>query len=126
MIGDMRQHVTQPGFGVDTVQLGCADQRVDRRCALAAAVGAGEQVCLIGFEDEFVTKEVDQIFGKLPHRCHSRISIPRRRRSEHKTQLLAAPAIQPAQQIGWDRIHIQLEKIVGIACIAIFVFRRRS
>lgn len=40
----MRQHVTQPGFGVDTVQLGRADQRVDRGSALAAAVGAGEQV----------------------------------------------------------------------------------
>lgn len=37
MIGDMRQHVTQPGFGVDTVQLARADQRVDRG-------GAGEQV----------------------------------------------------------------------------------
>jgi hypothetical protein len=44
MIGDMRQHVTQPGFGVDTVQLGCADQRVDGSGTLAAAVGAGEQV----------------------------------------------------------------------------------
>ena len=44
MIGDMRQHVTQPGFGVDTVQLGRADQRVDRGGALAAAVGAGEHV----------------------------------------------------------------------------------
>ena len=44
MIGDMCQHVTQPGFGVDTVQLARADQRVDRGGALAAAVGAGEQV----------------------------------------------------------------------------------
>lgn len=40
----MRQHVTQPGFGVDTVQPGRADQRVDRGGALAAAVGAGEQI----------------------------------------------------------------------------------
>ena len=44
MICDMRQHVTQPGFGVGTVQPGRADQRVDRGAALAAAVGAGEQV----------------------------------------------------------------------------------
>ena len=43
MIGDMRQHVTQPSFGVDTVQLGRADQRVDRSCALPAAVGASKQ-----------------------------------------------------------------------------------
>lgn len=28
MIGDMRQHMAQLGFGIDTVQLGCADQRV--------------------------------------------------------------------------------------------------
>ena len=47
MIGDMRQHVTQPGFGVDTVQLGRADQRVDRGGALAAAVGAGKQIVAV-------------------------------------------------------------------------------
>ena len=40
----MRQHVTQPGFGVDTVQLGRADQRVDRGSTFAAAVGASKQV----------------------------------------------------------------------------------
>ena len=40
----MRQHVTQPGFGVDIVQLGGADQRIDRGGALTTAVGAGEQV----------------------------------------------------------------------------------
>jgi hypothetical protein len=44
MIGDMRQHVTQLGFGLDTVQLGRADQRVDRGGALPAAVRASEQV----------------------------------------------------------------------------------
>ena len=38
MIGDVSQHMAQPRFGVDTVELGRADQRVDRRCALAAAV----------------------------------------------------------------------------------------
>ena len=40
----MRQHVTQPRFGVDTVQLGRADQRLDRSGAFAAAVGASKQV----------------------------------------------------------------------------------
>ena len=44
MIGDMRQHVTQPSFGIDTVQLGRADQRVDRGGSFATAVGAGEQI----------------------------------------------------------------------------------
>jgi len=40
----MRQHVTQPGFEGDTVQLGRADQRIDRGGAFATAVGAGEEV----------------------------------------------------------------------------------
>jgi len=44
VIGDMRQRMAQPGFGVDPVQLGRADQRVDGGGALAPAVGAGEQV----------------------------------------------------------------------------------
>ena len=38
--------MAQPGFGVDTVQLGRADQRVDRRCALAARVGPGKEIIL--------------------------------------------------------------------------------
>src|SRR5471030_1111437 len=44
MLGDVGQHMAQPGFGGDAVELGRADQRVDRGGALAAAVGAGEQV----------------------------------------------------------------------------------
>jgi hypothetical protein len=39
----MYQHMAQPGFGIP-VQLGWTDQRVHRSGALAAAVGAGEQV----------------------------------------------------------------------------------
>jgi hypothetical protein len=30
MIGDVGQHVSRPLFRVDTVQFGCADQRIDR------------------------------------------------------------------------------------------------
>ena len=44
MIGDVGQHMAQPGLGVNTAQLGGADQRVDGSSALATAVGAGEQV----------------------------------------------------------------------------------
>jgi hypothetical protein len=40
----MRQHMTQRGFGGNTVQLGRADQRVNRRCAFVTAVGAGEEI----------------------------------------------------------------------------------
>ncbi len=36
--------MAQPGLGVNTVELGRADQRVDRGGTLAAAVGTGEQV----------------------------------------------------------------------------------
>ena len=44
MVGDVGQHMAEPGLGVNTVELGGADQRVDRGCPFAAAVGAGEQV----------------------------------------------------------------------------------
>jgi len=44
MVGDLRKHMAQPGFGVDPVQLGRADQRVDGGRTFAAAVGASEQV----------------------------------------------------------------------------------
>jgi hypothetical protein len=42
MVGDPRQHMTQPRFEGDLVQLGGADQRVDSGRALANAVGASE------------------------------------------------------------------------------------
>jgi len=35
MIGDMRQHVAQSGFGVETVQLGRANQRPHKACSAA-------------------------------------------------------------------------------------------
>lgn len=44
MTGDVRQQVTQLGFGVDTIRLGFADQRVDCCSAFASAVGAREEV----------------------------------------------------------------------------------
>ena len=44
MIGDICQHVTQPSFGIDTVQLGRADQRLDRGGPFATADGAGDQI----------------------------------------------------------------------------------
>jgi len=43
MIGNAAQYVGEPGLRIDTVELGSGDQRVDRRGALAAAVGASEQ-----------------------------------------------------------------------------------
>lgn len=44
MIVDVNQHMAQPGLGVDTVEFGGADQRVDRGGTLATAVGTSEQV----------------------------------------------------------------------------------
>jgi hypothetical protein len=42
MIGDVGQHMAQPSFGIDPVQLGPTDQRVNRGGAFTAAVGAGK------------------------------------------------------------------------------------
>jgi hypothetical protein len=44
MVSYMGQHTAQPGFGIDAVELGVSDQRVDGGSALAAAVGSGKQV----------------------------------------------------------------------------------
>ena len=44
MVGDVGQHMAQPGFGVDTIELGGADQRVNHAGALAATVAAGVQI----------------------------------------------------------------------------------
>ena len=43
MIGDAAQCICEPGLRVDGVELGGADERIDGRGALAAAVGAGEE-----------------------------------------------------------------------------------
>jgi hypothetical protein len=46
MIGDAGQHVAQVGLGIETIELGGFDQRVDCRSALAAGIGAGEEIVL--------------------------------------------------------------------------------
>ena len=43
MPGDAGQDVGQPGLRIDIVQFGGDDQAVDRRGALSAAIGTGEQ-----------------------------------------------------------------------------------
>lgn len=43
MLGDVLQHMPQPGFRVDAIELGSTDQAIYRGRALAAAVGAGKQ-----------------------------------------------------------------------------------
>jgi hypothetical protein len=44
MVGNALQDVAQIGLGIDAVELGCSDQAVDRRGALAAGVGSAEEV----------------------------------------------------------------------------------
>ena len=51
MIGNALEDVTQVGLGVDTVEFGGADQRVDRLSSLAAGVGAKEQEVLAAERD---------------------------------------------------------------------------
>jgi len=46
MLGDAPEHMAQIGFGIETVELGSADQRVDRGRPLAALVRACDQVIL--------------------------------------------------------------------------------
>ena len=46
MVGDAGEHVAQVGFGVEAVELGGLDERVDRGGTLAAGVGAGEELIL--------------------------------------------------------------------------------
>jgi hypothetical protein len=46
MIGDARDHVAQKRFGIVAVELGAAQQAVDRRSSLTADITAGEQVVL--------------------------------------------------------------------------------
>src|ERR1039458_9955930 len=46
VLGNAREHVAQIGFGIESVELGRADEAVDGGGALAAGVGSGEEVVL--------------------------------------------------------------------------------
>ena len=46
MIGDAGEDIAEVGFGIEAVELGGFDERVDRGGALAAGIGAGEQLIL--------------------------------------------------------------------------------
>lgn len=39
MVGDMHEQMARPGLGIDTIEPGSSDQRVDRGGALAARYG---------------------------------------------------------------------------------------
>ena len=43
MIGDPGQHLSEPSLRIDAVELGRLNERQHDRCALTAAIGAGEQ-----------------------------------------------------------------------------------
>jgi hypothetical protein len=47
VIGDAGQHVTQIELRVETVELRCADQAVDRGGSLASGIGAGEPTAVM-------------------------------------------------------------------------------
>jgi hypothetical protein len=51
MVGDLRQHMRQPDFGIDPVQLGCADQRADGSRTFASAVSTSEKVIAPAYGD---------------------------------------------------------------------------
>jgi len=52
VIGDAREHVAEVGFRIDAVQLGRADQAVDRGGAVAAGIGSSKQVVLAVMDDD--------------------------------------------------------------------------
>ena len=84
LLGDAGEDVGEPGLGVDVVELGGADQRVHRRCSLAAAIGAREQPGLaseterperalggvIGETDAAVVEEAGEAVPALQHVVH--------------------------------------------------------
>ena len=46
MIGDAGEHVGEIVLRVQTIELGALDQRIDRRGAATAGIGAGEEIIL--------------------------------------------------------------------------------
>jgi hypothetical protein len=46
VIGDAAEHLAQVGFGIEAVELDAFNKGVDRGGALAAGIGAGEQIIL--------------------------------------------------------------------------------
>jgi hypothetical protein len=44
MIGDVRQHMPQIGFGIEAVELGRTDEGVEDGGTFASAIGAGEEI----------------------------------------------------------------------------------
>jgi hypothetical protein len=46
MVGDAVDHLAQIGFRIEAVELGGFNERVSRGGALAAGIGAGEQIVL--------------------------------------------------------------------------------
>jgi hypothetical protein len=46
MVGDTADHLAQGGFRAEAIELGGFDKRIDYGSALAAGIGAGEQIIL--------------------------------------------------------------------------------
>jgi hypothetical protein len=46
VIGDAAKHLAKVDFGIEAVELGAFNKGVDRGGALAAGIGAGEQIIL--------------------------------------------------------------------------------
>jgi hypothetical protein len=43
MIGDMRRHIGQPGFGIDPIQSGSSDQHIHSSSTLTTLVDTGKE-----------------------------------------------------------------------------------
>jgi len=77
-VGNAGEHVAQPGFGIDAVELGGLDQRVDRGGALAALVRAGEGPILSSERDALQAVFGTVVIGLETAIVQKRVSAARR------------------------------------------------
>lgn len=108
--GDAGEDIGQPGLGIDVVELGGLDQRVDHRGSLAAAIRAAEQPGLpakwhaaqrtfggiVGEADSAVVEEADEGVPAAQHVVYGfgQIVVARE---------LGELSGQPGVQLGYQR-----------------------
>jgi hypothetical protein len=76
MIGDVRQHMLQIGFGIEAVELGRPDEGIEDGGAFASAIGAGlpplpffHGQVVSTLDDQGNVTSIDQRTGKVEDVC---------------------------------------------------------
>jgi hypothetical protein len=93
MVGDAGQHVSEIRFGVEAVDFGRANQAVDRGGALAASIGAGEQVVLAAQSDaaQSTIGGIVSLDAAVVHVAQQR--FPARERAAHRQRRVAIASL---------------------------------